>query len=67
MNEMSILSVGDRVNVINKGIKGKVVRIHFDKGDIVVMDDHHGAEHLCKPQYLERIGRNVTGEVPTDA
>jgi hypothetical protein len=55
MNEANILSVGDRVRVVNSGTSGKVIRIHFDSGEIVVMDDHHGAEHRYPPQDIRKV------------
>ncbi len=62
MNEANILSVGDRVKVANDNccdkvryLYGKVIRIHFDSGEIVVMYDRNGAEHRHHPQNIEKV------------
>jgi hypothetical protein len=53
--EESILSVGDRVRAVKSDTSGKIIRIHFDSGEIVVMDDHHGAEHRYPPQDIRKV------------
>tara|TARA_B100000586_G_scaffold269643_1_gene249207 strand:- start:382 stop:555 length:174 start_codon:yes stop_codon:yes gene_type:complete len=55
MNEANILSVGDRVKVADRDLYGKVIRIHFDSGEIVVMYDRNGAEHRHQPQNIEKV------------
>ena len=61
MNEANILSVGDRVKVANKDprtatdLYGKVIRIHYDSGEIVVMYDRNGAEHRHQTGTIEKV------------
>jgi frataxin-like iron-binding protein CyaY len=54
--EESILSVGDRVAVIYDDLDyhGKVIRIDFGSGEVVVMNDLNGQEHRHQPQNIRK-------------
>jgi len=55
VNEANILSVGDRVKVADRDLYGKVIRIHYDSGEVIVMYDRNGSEHRHQPQHIEKV------------